>query len=363
MRVISAMKNKIKLAILFGGQSAEHEVSLQSAKNVIDALDTTKYEVMLIGIDKQGRWHVNDNSEFLLNYNDPKLIALNKTNIEVALVPGSNEQKVVSRDNTKTFGDIDVVLPILHGPLGEDGTVQGFLKLANIPFVGSSVLGSAVCMDKDVAKRLLTHAGLPICKHLTLKKNKPLPLFSDVVNKLGLPIFVKPANMGSSIGISKIRNESEYQEALNLAFSYDNKILVEECVKGREIEVSILGNDNPSVSTAGEIISKNDFYSYESKYIDEHGATLVVPAKIDKDTLKEIQDIAKKAFEVLECEDLARCDFFLCDNGKILINEMNTIPGFTNISMYPKLWEASGVSYSELIDKLIQISMERYKNQ
>ena len=358
------MNKKIRVGILFGGRSAEHEVSLQSAKNVVDALDKTKYEPVLIGIDKKGHWHISDSSKYLLHAENPKLIKLNESRKEVGLIPGRKENQFMVADQREAMSDIDVVFPILHGPLGEDGTIQGMLRLANLPFVGSSVLGSAVCMDKDVTKRLLSQAGLPICKYLAFKKSDAKKIkYSEVTKTLGSPIFVKPANMGSSVGVSKVKSESEFHAALTSAFTYDQKILIEEGIVGRELEVSILGNDNPITSIVGEIIPQAEFYSYEAKYIDENGAVLDIPAKIDGSTSDEVKSLAVKAFKALECAGLARCDFFFRKDGKLLINEINTIPGFTRISMYPKLWEASGISYSELIDRLLQLAIERHADE
>ncbi|MDP2947651.1 MAG: D-alanine--D-alanine ligase [Nanoarchaeota archaeon] len=359
----SAMsKKKIKVGILFGGKSVEHEVSLQSAKNVIGAIDKKKYEPVLIGIDKKGRWFLNNSSKFLLNSENPKLIKLNsKASQSFALIPQSNG-KISNIDTHRADKLIDVFFPILHGPFGEDGTIQGFLKLANVPFVGASVLGSAVGMDKDVMKRLLREAKIPVAKFLAVKKNN-VPTFKEVVKKLGLPFFVKPANTGSSVGINKIKKEKDFKKAVKEAFKYDLKIIFEEYIEGREIECSVLGNDNPIASIPGEIITKHEFYSYEAKYIDEYGATLEIPAKLSKDLVGKIQALAIKTFKTLSCEGFGRVDFFLEKNGDIIVNEINTIPGFTSISMYPKLWEASGISYTKLIDKLIQLALERFKKE
>ena len=356
------MNKKINVAILFGGKSAEHEVSLQSAKNVFEAINREKYNVIFIGIDKSGKWLLNDGSKILLNSENPKLIKLNKKSDPVALVPQSSG-KISNLTKDETNLKIDVVFPILHGPFGEDGTVQGLLKLANVPFVGAGVLGSAVGMDKDVMKRLLRDARIPIGKFITIKMKEPIPDFKDIKNTLGLPFFIKPANMGSSIGISKIHNKKEYSEKLKDAFRYDNKILIEEYIKGREIECSVLGNESPVASLPGEVKSSHEFYSYDAKYIDEKGAVLVIPADIPKSKVKKIQELAVKTFKTLECEGLGRIDFFLKDDGNIYVNEINTIPGFTKISMYPKLWEASGISYTELIDRLIQLALKRFEKE
>lgn len=265
-------------------------------------------------------------------------------------------------DTHQSERSIDVVFPILHGPFGEDGTIQGLLKLANVPFVGASVLGSAVGMDKDVMKRLLREAEIPIGKFLTFKE-KDIPTYEEAVKNLGLPLFVKPANMGSSVGVSKVREKKDFDKAVWEAFKYDRKILIEEGIKGREIECSVLGNDNPIASIPGEVIPNHDFYSYEAKYIDKDGATLEIPAKLSNEIIKKIQILTVKTFKTLSCEGLGRIDFFLKENGDILVNEINTIPGFTSISMYPKLWEASGISYTELIDRLIQLALERFKKE
>ncbi len=350
-------KKKIRLAIIFGGKSAEHEVSLQSAKNILAALDRSKYDVTLIGIDKDGTWHKND-SDFLLHATNPKLIKLNKKN-STAIVPAAdNSSQLVSR-KTQEVSTIDVAFPILHGPFGEDGTVQGLLKLAGIPFVGAGVLGSAVGMDKDVMKRLFQQAGIPTPNFVALHRPGEAS-FASLKKALGLPLFVKPANMGSSVGVRKVKNNKEFTSAVRAAFTFDAKVLVEECITGREIECSVLGNRNPIASLPGEVLSRHEFYSYEAKYIDEHGAALVIPAKLPKQKIKEVQTMAIRVFKTLCLEGMARVDFFLKNNGALSVNEANTIPGFTTISMYPKLWEASGIAYSELIDRLIALALERF---
>lgn len=356
------MKKKITVGLLFGGKSAEHEVSLQSAKNVADAIDKKKYDVKLIGITKGGKWLFNESSQFLLNPGDPKNIALREAEgKKVALVPES-DGALSFLGEEKPGGKIDVVFPILHGPLGEDGTVQGLLKLANVPFVGAGVLGSAVGMDKEVMKRLLREAGLPIGKFKVLRSGEKLS-YEKAIKELGLPFFVKPANMGSSVGVSKVSSPAEYKKALAAAFTYDHKILLEEFIKGREIECAVLGNDTPKASVPGEIVVKSDFYSYESKYLDPEASYSEIPAKISKKLTKEVQELAVKVFQTLSCEGLGRVDFFLTPDGRFLVNEINTLPGFTSISMYPKMWGASGIPYSKLIDTLIQLALERFKKE
>ncbi len=358
------MNKKIRIGILFGGKSAEHEVSLQSAKNIVEAIDKNKYDVVLIGIDKNGQWYLNEASRFLLHAENPKLIALNQSNEHVALVSKDNNNQLVNLSSHQLLGPIDVIFPVLHGPFGEDGTIQGLLKLFNIPFVGAGVLGSSVGMDKDVMKRLLRDAGLLIPDFLVYHKESIDEIeFELLKNHVGLPFFLKPANLGSSVGIHKVKDESEFRPAILDAFQYDTKILVEEFIKGREIECSVLGNEDPIVSIPGEIIPQHEFYSYEAKYIDDKGALLKIPAKLSSEITKQIQDIALKAFKVLCCEGMARVDFFFRKDKEIFISEINTIPGFTKISMYPKLWEASGISYQELIDRLLQLALERFEKE
>ncbi|MBI2476097.1 MAG: D-alanine--D-alanine ligase [Candidatus Taylorbacteria bacterium] len=360
------MAKKIRVGILFGGKSAEHEVSLRSAKNVAEAIPKDKYDIALIGIDKSGRWLLNDASNFLLQSTGSPMPQLNSKGKPVALIPESAGAltQIGNMNAPMLQRGIDVVFPILHGPFGEDGTVQGLLKLAGVPFVGAGVLGSAVGMDKDVMKRLLRDAGIPIGKFLTFASGDKI-IFSKVKKELGAPMFVKPANMGSSVGVSKVRNEKEFNEAVTEAFLHDNKIVTEKEIKGREIECAVLGNDKPIASIPGEVIVKNkdDFYSYDAKYIDENGAVIKIPAKLPKNIVKKVQATAVKTFKTLSCEGLGRVDMFVTKSGKVLVNEINTIPGFTSISMYPKLWEASGISYPKLINTLIELAIDRFKKE
>ncbi|NWC86462.1 D-alanine--D-alanine ligase [Pseudomonas reactans] len=353
--------SKVRVGIIFGGRSAEHEVSLQSARNIVDALDRARFEPVLIGIDKTGHWHLNDTSNFLLNQENPALIALNQSNRELAVVPGKANQQLVETSGTGLLEHVDVIFPIVHGTLGEDGCLQGLLRMADLPFVGSDVLGSAVCMDKDISKRLLRDAGIAVTPFITLtRSNAARTSFEAAVNKLGLPMFVKPANQGSSVGVSKVGDEAEYFAAVELALGFDEKVLVESAVKGREIECAVLGNENPIASGCGEIVVSSGFYSYDSKYIDDQAAQVVVPADISQEASERIRGLAIEAFEVLGCSGLARVDVFLTDEGEVLINEINSLPGFTRISMYPKLWQAAGMSYSELVSRLIELALERH---
>ncbi len=314
---------KIKVGVLFGGKSAEHEVSIKSAHNVIKALNKKKYRVIPIKISKNGKFDFS----------------------------------VIKK--------ADVIFPVLHGPFGEDGSMQGFLKISGVPFVGPSVLGSAVGMDKDVMKRLFRDTGIPMGKFITLRAGDEVN-FTRVKKELGLPLFVKPANMGSSVGISKVRNEKEFKKGIREAFKFDTKIIIEEFIDGREIECAVLGNDNPMASVPGEIIANQEFYSYDAKYMDG-GSTVNIPAKLSPKTKKKIQLLAIKVFQTLNCEGMSRVDFFLKKKAKknteVLVNEINTIPGFTNISMYPKLWEASGIPIPKLLDRLIELAIERFKRE
>ncbi len=355
------MAKKIRVGILFGGKSAEHEISLLSAKNVVAALDPNKYKVVLVGIDKNGEWHLRDAEKFLLNAENPRLVKLNKSLANVALVPKDRGLPLVSLSGNPLNEPLDVVFPILHGTYGEDGTVQGLLKLINLPFVGAGVLGSAIAMDKDVMKRLLRDAKINTAKFLTFET--PKIDFDAVVKKLGLPFFIKPANLGSSVGISKVKDRDQFQGAVDLALAYDRKILIEEFIEGKEIECSILGNEHPIVSLPGEVIpTRDEFYSYEAKYY-ENGVEFKFPADLDKKSVSKIQKMAVKAYKVLCCEGMARVDMFLKADGKVYVNEINTIPGFTSTSAFPKLWAASGVSYNEILDKLISCAIERHAKE
>lgn len=355
-------KRKIRVGILFGGRSAEHEVSLQSAKNVFEAIDTKKYDPVLVGIDKRGKWHIYNSQHFLQNDTSPKNISLQESLTSAMIYPWEEKNNLVG-DIGKTQS-LDVVFPVLHGPYGEDGTVQGLLKLANIPCVGASVLGSAIGMDKDVMKRLLRDAQINVANFLVFHEfEKSLISFEKINGILGLPFFIKPANLGSSIGVSKITDEKNFKKAITEAFLYDTKILIEQFVNGREVECAVLGNQNPQASAIGEIVPNKDFYSYEAKYIDEDGAKLIVPADLDRKTVKNLQKLAIQTFQTLCCSGMARVDFFLTSKGEVFVNEINTIPGFTKISMYPKLWQKSGIGYTELIDRLITLAIEKHEKE
>ena len=352
---------KLRVGILFGGRSGEHEVSLTSATSIIAAMDPDKYEVVPIGITHEGRWLLGSSSEKLL----PGVLAHGKP-VTVTTEPG--RQGLMPLETNSTSPEtLDVVFPVLHGTFGEDGTVQGLLELAGLPYVGAGVLGSAVGMDKDVMKRLFREAKLPAIPWVALRRgewqSQPEKFRRLIEKKFRYPVFVKPANLGSSVGISKVHNRKELGPAIELACSYDSKVLVERAIRGREIECSVLGNDKPEASVPGEVIPVNEFYDYEAKYVKE-GSELVIPAKLNARKTREVQQLALRAFQAAECAGMARVDFLLDRRTeKLFLNEINTIPGFTPISMYPKLWEASGLPYPKLIDRLIELALERQREK
>ncbi|MBT3273068.1 MAG: D-alanine--D-alanine ligase [Spirochaetales bacterium] len=354
------MSRKVRVGILFGGRSAEHEVSLQSARSVLNSIDRTRFEPVLIGIDRSGRWYLQGKS--LESDEGSTLPNLSSGGPEVALYQKDTGGALVAPESGGDLGDLDIVFPVLHGPYGEDGTVQGLLKLANIPFVGADVLGSAIGMDKDVMKRLLRDADIPIAAFRVLRNQSDLLLQAqNAIKDLRLPAFVKPANLGSSVGVEKVSTLEEATAAAKNAFRYDTKVLVEECIDGREIECAVLGTSDPLASIPGEIKPLKDFYSYNAKYLDEHGAELIIPAPLDPDVIARVRNTAIKTFEILCCSGMARVDMFLTPKNQIVVNEINTIPGFTKISMYPKLWEATGIGYTNLISRLIDLGFERYE--
>ncbi|MEX1277339.1 MAG: D-alanine--D-alanine ligase family protein, partial [Bacteroidota bacterium] len=354
------MANRIRVGVVFGGRSAEHEVSLVSATSVINALDRNKYEVIPIGISHEGRWLSSGDALRLLKErvdirNQPEHI----------LVPDPRKQGLVPLQNSGTAVTshaVDVVFPVLHGPFGEDGTIQGLFELADVPYVGSGVLGSAVGMDKVIQKQLLRQSEIPVAPDIWFPYDEfgrgQKKIIASIEKKLRYPCFVKPPNMGSSVGISKAHTRGELIAAIHLAGEFDRKILVERGIQhGREIECSVLGNEEPVASVPGEIIPSNEFYDYDAKYVDGKSRA-EIPAKLSKAAVKRIQDYSVRAFKALDCAGMARVDFLVQRGGtKMYLNEVNTIPGFTSISMYPKLWQASGLSYPELLDKLITLAL------
>jgi D-alanine-D-alanine ligase len=363
---------KKRVAIVFGGKSGEHEVSLTSAMGVYEALDKRKFDVILVGIDKTGRWVLPDPQWVLSFKGKPRELRLDRSHENIGVLPaagGGALRPLLPAPGAKNAeaapSGIDVVLPILHGTNGEDGTIQGLLELAGLPYVGSGVLGSALCMDKEMAKRVLRDAGLPVVPFQIVRRSDWDKSASDAIEKaekaFGYPYFVKPANAGSSVGVGKVKDESSAREKFAEAFQYDTKVLVEKAVAARELEVSVLGNREPEASVVGEIVPRHEFYSYEAKYLDDNGADLRIPAEgLSHELQREVREMAIKAFVALDCSGLARVDFFLDKKtGELFINELNTLPGFTPISMYPKLWEATGLSYAALLEKLIDLALER----
>ncbi len=364
-------EDKIRVAVLFGGRSAEHEVSLKSAANVIQYLDSTRFEVIPIGISKQGNWFLGHDvyAKSLENQNVPSL-----QEQTTWFTPEWIAKPVTQQLSKKmTSGQvIDVVFPVVHGTLCEDGTLQGLLELANLPFVGCGVLSSAIGMDKDVSKRLARDAGISVAPYIVIKQaewqKNPARFAAEVSEKLDYPVFVKPANTGSSIGITKVKSADQLTRAINEAFRFDTKILVEKALRVIELEVAVLESlqdaNNPIVSVVGEIRPRHEFYSYDAKYLDENGAELLIPAPVSDEIKEKARLLAKALFITLECEGMARVDLFLCqDTQQLYFNEVNTIPGFTQISMYPKLMAASGVSYTELLTHLIQLAIKRHNNK
>jgi D-alanine-D-alanine ligase len=387
---------KLRVGILFGGRSGEHEVSLLSAASVLHAIDRDKYEVVPIGITKDGRWLTAGDAEDLLQgklvvearhlrAGDPEttqpaaVLARGESVVvppepvrrQSGLVPFQTDALLTRRASDRAI-NVDVIFPVLHGTFGEDGTIQGLLELADMAYVGAGVLGSAAGMDKDIMKSLFIAAGIPIVKHVTILrsawKKDPRKVQKFVESKLRYPVFVKPANLGSSVGISKAHDRKEIGPAMEEAARFDRKIVIEQGVggkknKAREIECSVLGNDEPLASVPGEIVPVKEFYDYNAKYLDE-GSELIIPAKLTKAETKKVQELAVRSFKAVDCSGLARVDFLMdAQTRRIYLNEINTMPGFTAISMYPKLWAASGLDYSDLIDRLIQLGLERHEDK
>jgi D-alanine-D-alanine ligase len=332
------VSKRVRVAVLLGGKSSEHEISLESARSVLEALDPERYDVATVAIQRDGRWELGAGEDGSV--------------AETLPVP---TDKVPA-----TLGEVDVVFPVLHGPFGEDGTVQGLLELAGVPYVGAGVLGSALAMDKDVFKAVMRDRGIPVTQNITLRHGQAPE------NPFGYPVFIKPARLGSSVGISKVHSEAELGPAVERAFVHDEKVLVEEFVDGVEVECGVLGNEEPLASLPGEIVSHGfsgaDWYDYSAKY-DEGGMDLVVPPRLPQETIERVQELAVASFVAGECEGMARVDFFVRPDGEVLVNELNTIPGFTATSVYAKLFEQSGIPYPELVDRLVQLALERHERR
>lgn len=353
------MGKKINIALFFGGQSVEHQVSLLSAKQVISALDRNRYNPVMIGIDQEGVWHLQDEAHLFEYPNDPAEIRLGKSQGRVVLF-----QNTLIELGTQYAHPIDIAFPILHGHMGEDGAIQGLFEVSGIPYVGAGVLGSAIGMDKDVMKRLLRDAGMRVTHFKVVHAQERALLDPEAVAKeMGLPFFVKPANGGSSIGVSKVVIPFQLEEALDRAFAYDRKVLIERLVVGREIECSVMGNEEPIVSLPCEIVSHGEFHSYLSKYVSSDGADFIIPVILAEQELADVQKAAKEAYRILECEGLARVDLFLTPAKEVVINEINTLPGMTEKSPYVKMWEASGYTFSAIIDRLVEYSLARAHRQ
>jgi D-alanine-D-alanine ligase len=363
---------KIKIGVLYGGRSGEHSVSLCSAASVVSALDQNKYEVIAIGIDRDGRWYVQDKPEIVPDKDFGRILSLKKRGKWlVNHFEQGNKLHIYNIENKNEEVIVDVIFPVLHGTYGEDGTLQGLLELAMVPYVGADVAGSAVGMDKDIAKRLLKESGIPVVPSITISKHKWQEnsgiIIEDAISKLGKTLFVKPLCTGSSVGVKKVKSKESLPEAIDFAFQFDTRIMIEKAIDCREIECAVLGNENPAASILGEILPNSDnheFYSYEAKYIDPNGATMKIPADVGGNLADLIRQTAVQGYIALACSSLARVDFFLDrKTNEFYLNEINTLPGFTSISMYPKLWEATGLKYSDLLDKLIALALARHRNK
>lgn len=345
------MSHRLKIAILYGGKSVEHEISIRSATNVVANIDSKKYDIRLLGIDKAGSWYLNDSINDDVDSGQPVSIKLDASSPNLIETKSGMEIQ------------IDVVFPVLHGTDGEDGSIQGLFKSMNLPVVGSGVLGSAISMDKIISKKILKEGGIPVAPYTEFSKSQKDDIsFDKITIEVGLPFMIKSAALGSSVGISMVKTENDLMYALNDSFQYGDKIIVEKFIKGRELECAIIGNQDPKASMPGEIvmIKDYDFYTYEAKYLDEAAIRIILPAEVDRAITEEIRRISIEAYKALRCEDYARVDLFLTEEGEIVINEINTIPGFTNASMFPMMWKQMGMTFKELITELIQLCLQRH---
>jgi D-alanine-D-alanine ligase len=362
-------RSKLTIGVLYGGRSGEHDVSLCSAASVVAALDKTKYDVAAIGIDRDGRWYVQDRPEIIADKDFGRILSLKKKGAWlVNHFEDQNRLHLYDMDSRGKEVVVDLVFPVLHGTYGEDGTMQGLLELARVPYVGVDVAGSAIGMDKDVAKRLLAQAGVPVVPWITVSRPdwlaRPQKILRGALHRLEMPVFVKPLCTGSSVGIKKVKVKKDLASAVDFAFGFDTRIMIEKGIDCREIECAVLGNEDPQASVLGEILPTHEFYSYEAKYLDPEGAKMNIPAKIPARLAAAIRKCAVLGFRALNCNSMARVDFFLDkQTNAFYLNEINTLPGFTSISMYPKLWEATGLSYSGLLDRLVALALARHREK
>ncbi len=354
------MERRMRVGVVYGGRSGEHEVSLRSAASIIAALDPARHEVVPVAIGKDGRWLTGPESLKVLEAAQRDLVPIPEHGSEVTL-PAEPTRHALMPLGPGRATPLDVVFPVLHGTYGEDGTIQGLLDLAGVPYVGAGVLASAVGMDKAIMKSVFRDAGIPVCRWLVTRigAEDPQALAQRVATELRFPCFVKPANLGSSVGITKVNEPGALAAAVAEAGAYDPKVVIEEAVEAREFECAVLGNDAPQASVIGELVPSHEFYDYADKYVDQ-GAEVTIPARLPPETAEEMRTLALRSFRAIDCSGLARVDFFLDRTGRVLVNEINTMPGFTSISMYPKLWEASGLPYPALLDRLIALALERH---
>ena len=356
------MAKRLCVSVLCGGQSTEHEVSVRSAKNIVSFLDANKYDVSVVFIDHEGKWYLFDKLRDFLDREPEDLLSAGGVPITVAL--GDSARPWQSLNGEGRHYEVNCVFPIIHGTNGEDGSLQGLLDLLNLPYVGADAQSSAICMEKDITKRLLRAADIPVLDWQTLYPGDSLEgLYQKLLPRLGSEMFVKAASLGSSVGTMPVKTEREFQQAVKDLFRYDERVIVEPRVRGREIECSVLGNENPRASLPSEIVVYHDYYTYEAKYLDPAGARTVAPADLPSYLVKNIQKTAVDAFRAVHCAGMARVDFFLLNNEKLVVNELNTIPGFTSSSLYPKMWEVSGLPYRDLLDQLIELALQRHRYQ
>ncbi len=355
------MAERTRVGLVFGGRSGEHEVSILSAAAIFDALDRDRYDVFPIGVDREGRWRLGSSRDVFVNAADVRRASIDDRAPEIVAAAGDGAARLLDAATARVLAEVDVFFPILHGTFGEDGSFQGLARLLDVPYVGPDVRASALAMDKDLSKRLLAAAGVPVARQTVVRADRERPGWGTIVKRLGPTVFVKPANLGSSVGIHRANSSTTFADALDEALRFDTKAVVEEAIEGREIECAVLGNESPEASRPGEIVPRHDFYSYEAKYVDADGAALHAPADLDTETAARVRALAIRAYVTLGCEGMSRVDLFLRPSGELLVNEVNTLPGFTRISMYPKLWDVTGLPFPRLLDRLVELALERHR--